>query len=87
MIHRNILLKLSWLIFTLNWHVSLGHFLYSRSAAYKFVDKKNLSADLHGSALKKSDCTLQLFQCYIVIQTASSAASQIPLLTETHSTL
>jgi hypothetical protein len=24
-------------------------FLYSRSAAYKFVDKKNLSADLHGS--------------------------------------
>jgi hypothetical protein len=55
MINRNILQNILGSIFTLNWHVSLGHFLYSRSAAYKFVDKKNLLADLHGSALKKSD--------------------------------
>jgi hypothetical protein len=56
MINRNILQIILGSILTLNWHVSLGHFLYSRNAAYKFVDKENLSADLHGSALKKSDC-------------------------------
>ncbi len=83
MINRNILQNILGSIFTLNWHVSLGHFLYSRSAAYKLVDKKNLSEEL--AAI--TDCKLQLFQCYIVIKTASSAFSQIPLLTETHSTL
>ncbi len=46
MINRNILQNILGSIFTLNWHVSLGHFLYSRNAAYKFIDKKNLSEEL-----------------------------------------
>jgi hypothetical protein len=72
MINRNILQNILGSIFTLNWHVS---FLSSRSAAYKFIDKKNLSEEL--AAI--TDCKLQLFQCYIVIKTASSAFSQILL--------